>query len=875
MVSPMIPQITHSRISVLLLVSAVAAYAWFLPYSATQAYPVFPAGFVHETLIADGLDLPTALAFGPNGSLFIAEKRGVVRVWQDGALLPEPFIDLSDEVNQSGDRGLLGLALHPNFPATPYVYLLYVYDPPGAPPDGDGARVARLLRVTADAANPLKATDERVVLLGKNSTLINSGNPNNPEDQANVACQNSNGYVADCLPDDFPAHTIGTVAFGPDGKLYVGNGDGGSWKNVDPRTLRVQSLNSLAGKLLRIDPLTGAGLADNPFYDGNPNSNASKVFNYGLRSPFRFTFHPVSGEPFIGDVGWGTWEEINTGRGKNFGWPCYEGSDGENERQELYADNPQTSGTCAQLYASDSVTPSLYGYGRDVNGASLTMGVFYTGKAWPAGYHGALFFGDYNNNWIKFLTFDTQGRPTVHDFSSDDFPISGPVQLLMGPDEQLYYIGLGEENGVYRVRYTGNANQPPVAKASADVLQGAAPLAVLFSSAGSLDPEGQPLGFAWTFGDGTASTEANPRKVFEQPGNYLVRLMVTDAEGLTHSDALEIIVGNTRPVLTLQAPVAATLYATGDMIRFSAAASDAEEGDLSARIQWKALLHHGAHTHFDFLNFIGAAGTFAIPDHGDNTSFELCANVTDGQGASSQTVCREIKPRTVTLQFKSVPSGVALNYEGVERFTPFTVTTIANSQREASAPVNFNGVNFLGWTDGSPRSRRFNTGTESQTFTVLYDVPTTALGLRADYFETADLSSRRFTRLDSQIDFDWGTFAPDSRLGRDMFSVRWRGQIQPLYDETYTFYTLSDEGVRLWVNGELLINNWTNHFATEDSATITLRAYERVDLQVEYYDRQGAAVMKLLWSSVSQAKEVVPAQRLSQPVVTTATTESR
>jgi PA14 domain len=150
-----------------------------------------------------------------------------------------------------------------------------------------------------------------------------------------------------------------------------------------------------------------------------------------------------------------------------------------------------------------------------------------------------------------------------------------------------------------------------------------------------------------------------------------------------------------------------------------------------------------------------------------------------------------------------------------------------------------------------------------------------SLGLRADYFDTDNLALRRFTRFDSEIDFDWGIAAPDSRLKRDGFSVRWRGQIQPLYDETYTFYTLSDEGVRLWVNGELLINNWSNHFVTEDRATVTLRADERYDLQVEYYDRLGAAVMKLLWSSDSQAKEVVPAQRLSQPVVAAVTTDSR
>ncbi|NOT60486.1 MAG: PKD domain-containing protein [Acidobacteria bacterium] len=866
--------INRSRCFILFSVSAIAIVVWLSPFSASQAFPVFPAGFVHETVIAEGLDLPTAMAFGPSGSLFIAEKRGVVRVWKDGALLSEPFVDLVDEVNQSGDRGLLGLALHPQFPATPYVYLLYVYDPPGAPPDGEGARVARLLRVTADAANPFKATDERIVLLGRNSTLAHSGNPHSQDDQVNVACQNAaqgaERYVQDCLPDDFPAHTIGTVAFGPDGKLYVGNGDGASWKSVDPRSLRVQSIHSLAGKLLRIDPLTGAGLADNPFYDGNLNSNASKVFNYGLRSPFRFTFHPTNGEVFIGDVGWGTWEEINVGRGKNFGWPCYEGGDGVSERQELYADNPVTSAPCQQLYEADSVTPPLYGYGREDFGASLTMGVFYTGTAWPTAFRGALFFADYSNNWIRYLTPDgkdaAQGRPTVNRFSSDDFPISGPVQLLIGPDEQLYYIGLGEVTGIYRIRYTGTANQPPVAKISADVLQGASPLTVTFSSAGSLDPEGQPLSFAWTFGDGTSSNEATPRKTFDKAGNYLVRLTVSDVAGLTHSDALAIIVGNSRPVITLQAPLAETLYATGDEIRFSAMADDAEEGDLSARVQWKALLHHNEHTHFDFLNFTGAAGTFAIPDHGDHTRFELCANVTDGAGASSQTVCRELRPQTVILQFNSVPVGATINYEGVTYVTPFTITAIANSQREISAPVSYNGLNYLNWADNGARSRTFNTGYASQTFTVLYDAPTAALGLRGDYFDTPDLALRRFTRLDSQIDFDWGTNAPDARLGRDMFSVRWRGQVQPLYDETYTFYTLSDEGVRLWVNGQLLINNWTNHFITEDSATITLRANVRYDLQLEYHERLGTAVMKLFWSSASQTKEIVPASRLSQPV---------
>jgi len=155
-----------------------------------RAAASFPEGFISEVVIGSGLNLPTAIAFAPGNRIFIAEKRGVVKVWQNGALLPTPFIDIQDEVHNYGDRGLLGLAVHPDFPAKPYLYLLYSYDPPGVEPDGIGARVSRLLRVTADADNPNVAAsgaDSRVVLLGTNSTLANLGNPTDMHDNQNVA----------------------------------------------------------------------------------------------------------------------------------------------------------------------------------------------------------------------------------------------------------------------------------------------------------------------------------------------------------------------------------------------------------------------------------------------------------------------------------------------------------------------------------------------------------------------------------------------------------------------------------------------------------------------------------------------------------------
>ena len=212
-----------------------------------------------------------AFEWTPDGSqMFIAEFGGYVYVLEDGQLSPEPFIDISDQVN--GVRGLLDITLHPDFETNPYVYLAFVYDPPEvyqnsglAGADGVGNRASRLIRVTADAANGyLTATrGSEVVLLGSNSTWehYNGFVDSTVDLQEPPGGLNPDGtYVQDFLAADSQSHTIGALAFGPDGALYVSNGDGASYNAVDPRAARVQDLDSLSGKILRIDPLTGAGL---------------------------------------------------------------------------------------------------------------------------------------------------------------------------------------------------------------------------------------------------------------------------------------------------------------------------------------------------------------------------------------------------------------------------------------------------------------------------------------------------------------------------------------------------------------------------------------------------------------------------------------
>ena len=431
---------------------------------AATALPL-PAGFIDE-LVVGGLDDATAIAWAPDGRLFIAERTGLIRVFQDGQLLPTPFLDISSQVNTAGERGLIGLAIHPEFPAMPYVYFVHTFDPPGLPatnafsqPGGTGPRVDRLLRVEADPANlNVALAGSEVVLLGGNSTLDAISDPSaGPEDQnpALVTCDDQGTPAQDCLPSDTPWHSIGTVLFAPDGSLLVGHGEASAWQFVDRRSLRAQNLDSLAGKIMRIDPLTGEGYPDNPFLDGDPTSNRSKILNYGLRNPFRFAVDPTTNELYIGDVGTGIFDEINRGTGKNFGWPCYEGG----QHFLPMANSENTRETCAALYAAESsaVTMPLHAEALpETGGAALVMGDIYTGDAYPEEYRNAIFFADFMRGWIRYAILGADGTTAVHEFTGQLGGSGGIVQLRQGPDGSLYYVLMGgEDSQVRRLRYDG------------------------------------------------------------------------------------------------------------------------------------------------------------------------------------------------------------------------------------------------------------------------------------------------------------------------------------------------------------------------------------------------------------------------------------
>ena len=263
------------------------------------------------------------------------------------------------------------------------------------------------------------------------------------------------------------------------------------------------------------------------------------------------------------------------------------------------------------------------------------------------------------------------------------------------------------------------------------------------------------------------------------------------------------------------------------------------------------------------------SGTFTIPTTGEtsaNVWYRIYLTVRDSAGAT-QTVQRDVLPRKVTLTLATTPAGLQLRLDGQPIATPTSFEAVVGIVRalEAARPDVGNGrrtSSCPGPTAAPPRTTSARPRRTRPTPQRSAQAATGGSGLSATYFNNADFSGTTVTRIDPGIDFTWGTGSPAPAIDSDTFSARWTGQVEAPYSGTYTFYTVSDDGVRLWVNGVQLVNHWSNHGAYEDRGTIALTAGQRYSIRMEYYENGGSATARLLWSHASIAKAPVPASRL-------------
>ncbi|MFI6633016.1 PQQ-dependent sugar dehydrogenase [Nonomuraea fuscirosea] len=672
-----------------------------LALDATPAYAldIPPSDYQQVSLASGGTELGEAMSLAvlPNRSVVHTARDGTVRI-TDAAGATKVAGRLN--VYTHDEEGLQGVAADPGFASNRHLWLYY--SPRLSTPSGDAPSTGTqsqfdqwkgelyLSRFTLRTDDTLDLSSEKVVL----------------------RVQNDRGMCC---------HVGGDIDFDAAGNLYLTTGDdtnpfeSAGYSPLDERTGRnpqydaqrsAANTNDLRGKLLRIKPQADGTYtipSGNLFPPGTARTRP-EIYAMGFRNPFRMSVDKATGIVYLGDYGPDAGVS-NSARGPsgqvefdrvtapgNYGWPYCTGT---NTTAETYNEwNFATNATgpkynCAGgpannsfrntgqatlpaakpawiRYAGDAGSPPEFGSGSE----SPMGGPVYrydpglnSAVKFPQSLDGRYFAGEYGRRWIKAIEVEQDGG--YGEIAA--FPWSGTqvMDMAFGPDGALYVLdyGTGSNNqALYRIEYIGDADRNPIAKASADRTSGPAPLTVAFSSAGSSDPEGGALTYAWNFGDGTTSTAANPTKTYSANGSYTATLTVRDPQGLTGTASVTVTVGNTAPTVTLTTPGDGQPFSFGDTVPFQVTVSDPEDGTIDcAGVTVAYFLGHDSHRH-QITSRTGCSGSIAVPVDGEHDAaaniygvFE--ASYTDGGGLTS-TSARVLQPRHRQAEHFGAQQGV-------------------------------------------------------------------------------------------------------------------------------------------------------------------------------------------------------------------------
>jgi glucose/arabinose dehydrogenase/PKD repeat protein len=685
----------------------VAGAAIVLVLSSGAAATSLPTGFNDSLVVA--APAPTALAFTPDGRLLIATQPGALRVFTGGALLPQPALDLSAKLCSNSERGLLGVAVDPNFASNHFIYVYYTFKKfTGCPTNASDEPVNRVSRFMLADNNVVDPATETVLI--------------------------------DNIPSPGGNHNGGDLQFGKDGFLYVGVGDGGCDYASDSGCAgsndAARDRNVLVGKVLRITA-DGGIPSTNPFQGPDsarcnvtgitdPGKVCQETFAWGLRNPFRLAFDPNASETafYINDVGQNTWEEIDVGlAAADYGWNVREGH-------------------CARGSTTDcgappaGMTNPIFDYGHADGCASITGGAFVPSGVWPAPYGGSYLFSDYVCGKIFRLVPAGGGTFTRADFATD-LGASSAVTLLFGPDGALYYTTYAGGGQVRRIAPSAPSNNAPTAAIAANPTTGVAPLEVAFDGSGSRDPDpGDSLTYIWNFGDGTAvaeTTSSSTSHTYTVSGTFRATLTVRDSHGATSAAAeTRIEVGttaNTPPVATIVSPSADLLFSVGQALVLRATATDAEDGALpDTALRWTVLVHHNTHTHPYLSPTSGNDVTVAAPAPEDlaateTSHLEVVLDVTDSHGLTT-TVRRLVFPHLVDVTFVTDPAGLELGVNDVTVTGPQTVTSWEGYVLAVSArtPQTAGGQSwvFSSWSDAGLRDHAITTPASPAVYTATF-----------------------------------------------------------------------------------------------------------------------------------------------------------
>ncbi len=671
-----------------------------------------PDGFTN-TLVAT-ISAPTAIAFTPDGRMLVAAQGGTLRIVTDGLLNATPALTIpSTRICTNSERGLLGIAIDPEFAANSHIYLYYTFRTEGS--------------TCGSRTNPMP--------LNRVSRFTMRGNIVDPA---------SEKPLIENIPSWNGNHNAGDLHFGNDGYLYISTGDSG----CDPYGTgcagtndAARDVHTLLGKILRVDrdgnipadnPYTGAGTQRCNLANAPTGVRCQETYAWGLRNPFRIAFDRndlAQNRFFILDVGQDVWEEIDLGaRGADYGWNIREGACVNGSRTNCPAP-PVAFTDPIYAYPHGVTVPGTQSSGCN----SIAGGAFVPSGAWPAEFNGGFLFADYVCGSIFRMSQQSDGTWRVADFIRG-LGRNSAVHLTFGPfngGQALYYTTYASGGQIRRIAYTaGRPNAAPTAVISANPTSGPAPLQVNFSAQGSADPDaGDTLTYLWDFGDQSptaTTTTQTTQHTYLRGGAYTATLRARDQQGaLSQLASVRIFAGNTAPVPIITGP---TNFAVGQTLTFAGTATDAEDGTLPpVALTWTVILHHDTHTHPFLGPVTGRELTLIGPGPEDltateNSYLEIQLRARDSAGEVS-TITRELRPTLVDVTFESQPVGLAFRVNGFSYTAPRKVVSWAGYGLDFTIPdqdLDGGRYAFKAWSNGGERSQRI-------------DTPNAAVTLRADF----------------------------------------------------------------------------------------------------------------------------------------------
>jgi len=688
-----------TAVSLLLSTTLVGAALPGAPASAAVAAPSLPAGFSDDLLFS--LDTPTAITFTPDGRALVTQDDGRLRVARGGTLIATPALDLGPRACTDGERGLLGVAVDPQFATNRFIYLYWTHN-------------AHAFCGIADPRTP----ENRVAryVLGDDSRVV----------------AGSERVLIDHMPSPATNHNAGDLRFGADGYLYVSVGDGGcaigAATQCGPLNTNSRRRDIPNGKILRVTR-DGDVPATNPYVGAtgarrctlpagvSPGTGpCTETFASGFRNPFRFAQRPGTSQFYVNDVGQSHWEEIDSlAAGRDYGWNVREGH-------------------CATGSSTDCGTTSfqnpIFDYSHADGCVSITGGAFVPAGVWPAPYGGSYLFADFVCGKVWRLVPKAGGGFTRQVFMSG---VNRPVHLAFGPfgaTQALYYLDYFG-GAVHRVRHTASNTAP-----TASFTQRPNGLAVTLDGSASSDPDSgdSVTSWSWAFGDGTSRTTTTPvvAHTYPRAGTFTATLRVTDSRGAVSAPATRsVFAGEHVPTVTITSPAATARFRVGQSVTVQASATDPEDGALpGSSLTWTVRLRHGTHEHPFAGPVTGSSVTVTYPAPEDllaatNSYLVVSVVARDSRGLTS-TATRTLLPKKVTLTFASNPTGARLTVKERTVTAKATVVSWQGFLLSVNAPdQSIGGVRYVfsRWSDGGGRAHTILTPAAATTYTAVFRRP--------------------------------------------------------------------------------------------------------------------------------------------------------